>query len=158
MADGLKGRGWLILSRDVEEEIVIGTPEGEVMIKVIELRDDKVRLAIDAPDAFRSIAAKSTKPKRSGASPTATTEQGRRQGFGDRHGGHFPMILTRDATRPTLSDRRRSQLVSPATGNVVSPVQRCVRAGDDHRDLAERRLARSSLSDAIPVKSPGELP
>ena len=42
-------RGWLILSRGVEEEIVIGTPEGEVMIKVIELRDDKVRLAIDAP-------------------------------------------------------------------------------------------------------------
>ena len=25
-------RGWLILSRGVEDEIVIGTPEGEVMI------------------------------------------------------------------------------------------------------------------------------
>ena len=49
MADGLQGRGWLILSRYVEQEIVIGTTAGEVMIKVIEIRDDKVRLAIDAP-------------------------------------------------------------------------------------------------------------
>ena len=49
MADGLQGRGWLILSRYVEQEIVIGTTVGEVMIKVIEIRDDKVRLAIDAP-------------------------------------------------------------------------------------------------------------
>ena len=42
-------RGWLVLSRGLEQEILICTPEGEVMIKVIELRDDNVRLAIDAP-------------------------------------------------------------------------------------------------------------
>ena len=71
MADGLKGRGWLILSRDVEEEIVIGTTAGEVMIKVIEIRDDKVRLAIDAPRCVPVDRSEVYEAKRHGPSATA---------------------------------------------------------------------------------------
>ena len=79
-------RGWLILSRGVEEEIVIGTPEGEVMIKVIEIRDDKVRLAIDAPkqipvDRREVFEAKcrmraATKPNKDAARDSAIATEG----------------------------------------------------------------------------------
>ena len=43
----MKKQGWLILTRGKEEEIVIG--DEIVVVRVMELRHDRVRLGIKAP-------------------------------------------------------------------------------------------------------------
>lgn len=41
----------LVLSRKKNEEIIISHPEGNLVLSVVELRGDKVRLGISAPDS-----------------------------------------------------------------------------------------------------------
>ena len=42
----------LVLSRHLDESVVIGTSEGDIIITVVGLRGDKVRLGISAPDSM----------------------------------------------------------------------------------------------------------
>lgn len=39
----------LILARKQEEDLIIGQPGQEVIVRVVEIRGDKVRLGIEAP-------------------------------------------------------------------------------------------------------------
>ena len=48
----------LVLSRQRDESIVIGD---NVVVTIVDIRGDKVRLGIQAPAKYRSIARKSTK-------------------------------------------------------------------------------------------------
>ena len=39
----------LVLSRGVDEDILIGTGENTVVIRVLQIRGDKIRIGIEAP-------------------------------------------------------------------------------------------------------------
>ena len=43
----------LVLSRGRDEEIVIGEGPAQIVIKIVDVRGDKVRLGIEAPRAVR---------------------------------------------------------------------------------------------------------
>jgi len=55
----------LVLSRHIEESIFIGPEDNprQVMIKVIDIRGDKVRLGIDAPPDLRVDRSEITKKR-----------------------------------------------------------------------------------------------
>jgi carbon storage regulator len=62
----------LVLSRQRDESIVIGTKLGEVRVTIVDIRGDKVRLGIDAPvevpvhrrEVFEAIKREQERPSR----------------------------------------------------------------------------------------------
>jgi carbon storage regulator len=42
-------RTMLVLSRHINERVVIGTPPNQVVVTLIEIRGDKIRLGFEAP-------------------------------------------------------------------------------------------------------------